>query len=166
MFACVSAICLHWLDSRMPACICVCGLHACVHACVQTVMIPPSENRWVFVSSSIPYNEHFKEGQLQHATNILFLAVRPRKWVFIVIGPVSFTGSQGGGTSQNEECEPNFMFPIFDCSLNKWVKGRRGESQASLLGCLSFFCFCTSTYTDTRMKHASKLQTSRRLSET
>ena len=31
-----------------------------------------------------------------------------------------------GGTSQKEECEPNFRFPIFDCSLNKWVKGRWG----------------------------------------
>lgn len=52
--------------------------------------------------------------------------------MFIVIGPAFLTGSQGGGTSQNEECEPNFMFPIFDCSLNKSVKGRRGERKASL----------------------------------
>lgn len=34
--------------SCIPVCICVRGLHACVHASVQTVMVPPSENRWVF----------------------------------------------------------------------------------------------------------------------
>lgn len=84
-----------------------------------------------WASSFIPYHQHFKEGQLQHTTNILFLAARPRKWVFIVIGPVSLTGSHGGGTSQKEECGPNFMFPIFDCCLNKWVKGRWGERQAN-----------------------------------
>lgn len=45
-------ICLY-----MSVGICVCGLHASVRACVQTVMVPPSENRWVFLaSSSIPYH--------------------------------------------------------------------------------------------------------------
>lgn len=44
----------------------------------------------------IPYHLHFKEGQLQHTTNILFLAENLRKWMFI-IGP-----SLGGGwTSRN-----------------------------------------------------------------
>lgn len=38
--------------------------------------------------------------------------------MFIVIGPALLTGSQGGGTSRNEECKSNSMVPIFECSLN------------------------------------------------
>lgn len=35
---------------------------------------------WFFLSSFfIPYHLHFKEDQLQHTTNILFLAENPRK---------------------------------------------------------------------------------------
>lgn len=133
---------------------CVCGLHASVHACVQTVMVAPSENRWVFLSILLHTLPLTLQGRSITAHNKHpVLAVRPRKWVFIVIGPVSLTGSRGCGTSQNEECGPNFMFPIFDCSLNKWVKGRRGKTQASRLRRISFF-LPLHTWTPNRDSHA------------
>lgn len=69
------------LFSPSPWSVCVC---AQCHFC-------PNENRWGGVLRApffIPYHLHFREGQLQHTTNILFLAKKKntRKWMFIV-GP-------------------------------------------------------------------------------
>jgi len=153
-FMCVSVILRMWLSCQ-HACVC-----ADCHSC-------PYWKQMGFLSILLHNLPLIFQGGLitAHNKHLFSLAGRPRMWVFIVIGSVSLIRSQSGGTSQNEECELNFMFPIFDCSLNKWVKGRREETQGSQLVRLSLFVWllhtCTPTETDRPL-----IQTTWRLSET
>ena len=129
--------------SCMSAPICICGLHASMHACVQTVMIAPSENR-CFGFFFIPYLTTNTSRRVNYSAQqtSCFWQSGPGSEHLLLLCLCLLLDHKGGGTSQNEECEPNFTFPIFDCSLNKWVKGRQGERHASLLRRpLLFFSF-------------------------
>lgn len=92
--------------------VCCMSLWSCIRG-GQNGMIPLVETDggfWAF--SFIPYHLHFKEGQLQHTTNILFLAARPRKWMFIVIGPVLSLDPMGMGWAKMRNVDLISCFPF------------------------------------------------------
>lgn len=97
-----------------------------MHAC-ELSWFPLSKNRWRFFflsrvllhtlpltlqgGSITAHNKHPVFGSQTQEVSVYCYWACTSQWI------------RGG--NQNEECKPNFMFPIFERSLNKWAKASR-----------------------------------------